>query len=303
MIKSVTVTNYLGESLVMELARPEKSGLIIKSIDGLGPVSATINFDDISSGDGALFNSARMGTRNIVFKLLFLGKPSIEDARQLTYKYFPTKKHITLLFETTNRKAKTTGYVEHNEPDIFSKSEGATISIRCPDAYFYCPEDEEALTVFSGIVPNFEFPFSNESLDENLIEFGIIKTNREKNIYYSGDGTPGVIITIHATGPAKNIIIYNTGSNEVMVIDTDKLETLTGCGIVAGDDIIICTIKGRKSISLIRNGVTTNVLNTLNKGSQWFTLSRGDNIFAYAAESGENNLQFTVQNQVLYEGI
>ena len=42
MIKSVTVTNYLGEKLKMELARPEESGFAITQIKGLGPQKSTI---------------------------------------------------------------------------------------------------------------------------------------------------------------------------------------------------------------------------------------------------------------------
>lgn len=52
MIKSVTIQNYLGEKIVLELARPEKSGFIIKSIDGLGPPGANINTTQVSTNDG-----------------------------------------------------------------------------------------------------------------------------------------------------------------------------------------------------------------------------------------------------------
>lgn len=69
MIKKVIVTNYLGESLEMELARPEVSGLAITDIEGLGPVKATINTSEIATGDGALYNSAKLETRNIVMTL------------------------------------------------------------------------------------------------------------------------------------------------------------------------------------------------------------------------------------------
>ena len=41
MIKSVTVTNYLGESLKMELTNPYDSGIAITDITGIGPVSYT----------------------------------------------------------------------------------------------------------------------------------------------------------------------------------------------------------------------------------------------------------------------
>lgn len=43
MIKSITVTNYLGDSIKLELARPEESGFVVKSVTGLGPGSANIN--------------------------------------------------------------------------------------------------------------------------------------------------------------------------------------------------------------------------------------------------------------------
>lgn len=46
MIKSVTVVNHLGESLKLDLASPEKSGFIVKSIEGLGPKYGTPNKRD-----------------------------------------------------------------------------------------------------------------------------------------------------------------------------------------------------------------------------------------------------------------
>ena len=43
MIHSITVTNYLGDSIVLELARPEQSGFIVKSVEGLGPAKGNVN--------------------------------------------------------------------------------------------------------------------------------------------------------------------------------------------------------------------------------------------------------------------
>ena len=88
-----------------------------------------------------------------------------------------------------------------------------------------------------------------------------------------------------------------------MRIDTDKLEKLTGSGMVAGDEIIISTIKGDKSITLLRNGIDTNILNCLDKDSDWFQLSKGDNIFAYVVEEGTTNVQFKIENRTAFEGV
>ena len=290
MIRAVTVTNYLGESKRFELAFPEESGFAVQSISGLGPSKADINTTEISTNDGSLYNSARVNSRNIVMSLKLM--------------FNPIKKKVTLLIETDNRICETYGYVESNEPDIFSSDETTQISIVCPDPYFYSAgPDGTNTTIFYGVEPLFEFAFSNESLTESLIEFGEIKNETEQTVYYSGDAEIGVVITIHAIGNVRNITIYNTGTREVMRIDTDKLEQLTGSGMVAGDEIIISTIKGDKSITLLRNGIYTNILNCLDKDSDWFQLSKGDNIFAYVVEEGTTNVQFKIENRTAFEGV
>lgn len=304
MIRSVTVTNYLGDSKVLELANPEPSGFVIASIEGLGPVKSNINTTDLASNDGALYNSARLETRNIVFDIVFLEHSTIEETRQLTYKYFPIKKPVTLVFKVDNREAMTLGYVESNEPTIFSEREGCQISIICPDPYFYSTgEGGTTVTVFSGVQPNFQFPWSNESLEIPLIEMGIIENLKERTIYYTGDSETGVVIQIHAIGRADNITIYNTGTRETFTIDTDRLQALTGYGIVAGDDIEISTLRGKKRITLLRNGIQTNILNCIDKNSSWFQLAKGDNVFTYIATYGSSNLQFKIISQIVYEGV
>lgn len=302
MIKSVTVTNYLGESVKIELAEGEpEHGMIIKSITGLGPPKANVSMTDLATMDGSLFNSARVEKRNIVMQMLFGYAPTIEDSRQRTYKYFPIKKPVKFVIETDNRTLETNGVVELNEPNIFSKDESNQISLICEDPYFYATGS--VTTIFFGVEPLFEFIFSNESLDEPMLEFGSLENETEKVIYYEGDAEVGITITIHAIGEAGNITIYNTGTREVMKIDVAKIAAITGAGITTGDDIIITTVRGDKKIGLLRNGRYTNILNALDKNSDWFQLTKGENIFAYTAEYGSENLQFKIENQVIYEGV
>jgi hypothetical protein len=304
MIKSITVTNHLGQSIKLELGHPEKSGFLILNVDGVGPGKATINFTEMSAIDGSLYNSARLPSRNIVLSLKLLPKPTVEDTRQLSYKFFPIKKRIKLLFETHNRTSEIYGYVESNEPVIFTSQENTQISIICPDPYFYSAGiNGKKTTVFANIEPSLSFPFSNESLTDDLIEFGDIILNKARTVYYSGDADTGIIIYIHAIGPASNISIYNNLTREIMKIDTIKLESITGSGIIARDDIIISTIKGNKYIKLLREGQYTNILNCLDKTADWFQLANGDNVFTFMAETGLINLQFKIENQTLYEGI
>ena len=307
MIYSLAVTNFLGDKIRLELGKPENTGFLIKSITGLGPVKANVNTTEVATNDGSMFNSARLSQRNIVIQMVFVNSiygEDIEAIRQKSYKYFPIKKNVELVIETDNRYVRTTGYIESNEPDIFSKQEGTQISIICPDPYFYsASEDGDNVTDFYSIDPMFEFPFSNESLTEPLLVFGEIQIKTEGVITYSGDLEIGVMIYIHAIGPAEHINIYNIETREIMTIDTVKLEKLTGRGLIAGDDIIINTLKGKKSITLVRSGVSYNILNCLDKNTDWFTLVKGDNIFAFTADSGVTNLRFRIENKVIYEGV
>lgn len=302
MIKAITVTNYLGESLKMELARPEKSGFIVRSVSGLGPGKATVNSSEISTTDGSIFNSARVPSRNIVISLIFMWKDTIEDARHLSYKYFPLKKKVTLVIETDKRSAEIEGYVESNEPNIFSQEEGADISIVCPNPFFYAAYQTH-ITSFGAIEPLFEFPFSNESLTECLIELSAIRNEIDRTVLYDGDQQIGITISIRAKGKANGIAIYNVGTKEVMRINTTTIESITGGGIDEGDEIIICTEIGKKSAVLIRDGKTTNILNCIDRGSSWFQLSKGENIFACTAEFGRTDLEFEIQNRIIYEGV
>ena len=304
MIKSITVTNYLGDTIDLELTRPELSGFVVLSVDGLGSGKADINMTDMSTNDGSLYNSARVPSRNITISLRYIGSNSIEEIRHKSYKYFPLKRKVTLRVTTDTRIAVIDGYVESNEPNIFSSEEGADISIICPYPFFYSAEgDGVQTTIFSGVEPMFEFPFCNDSLTENLLIMGEIQHKTENVIVYEGDVETGIKMMIHAIGPATHVSIYNVTTREIMRINTDRLKALTGSAIVASDDIIIDTTRGQKSAILIRNGITTNILNCLDRDSDWFELSKGDNIFAYTAETGNEFLQFKVENKLVYEGV
>lgn len=302
MIKSIKVTNPKGESLVLDLFHPEKSGLIVKSISGLGPPKANINSTDLATADGALYSSARASTRNIVFNLQFMFAPTIEDSRQLTYKYFPLKNLVKIEVETDNRSLETSGYVESNQPDIFSKEETTQISILCLDPFFYDPNP--SVTQFATVTPTFEFPFSNESTSESLIEFGTINLDTRSTIDYIGDVDTGVLITIHALGSVSgSLTIYNVETQEKMVVDLAKIKTLIGKDYGSGDDIIISTVSGDKYVQVLHDGKYTNAIAAIEKLADWFQVSVGRNIFNFTVTKGIENLVMSFSYRNAYGGI
>ena len=341
MIKSVIATNYLGESLEMGIGDPDESGLLISSIDGLGPGASEINITELAATDGAVYNSSRIASRNIVINIIFKGNPSIEDSRYLTYKLFPLKKPINLLVTTDKRSLQIDGFVESNEPSIFEQQEGTSISIVCPNPFFYSLS--EMHINFGSIEPMFEFPFwndieetvevipekdvlmdtfwdpildsSNEPINgteefvaevdtnKHLI-FGEIHTSGYEYIhYYEGDVGTGVVMTVHFLGPVTGLSIYNVETNEIMRIDTDKLAKIIGSEIQPYDDLIISTITGKKHLTFWRDGKSYNVLNCLSRDSDWLKLDIGRNILSYKADSGYRNLEFDIEYRPLYEGV
>lgn len=301
MIKSVTVRNFLGESIKMELDNPWESGIYIKSIDGLGPTTASINVTEQSGVDGGDYNSARVATKNITLSLGFLEKPDIETVRHETYKYFPVKKKLTLTVETDLRTASIDGYVESNEPDIFSENEGCQISIICPKPYWY---SDDSITVFRGIDQLFEFPYENDTILPTTI-FGEYQNHRYRTINYTGDVDTGITILLHCLGHVENVKIVNTTAREIMTIDTSMIAAMfeTEEGLSTGDDVMINTTKGERYITLYRGGQYYNILNTLPRGTDWVQVYKGDNVFGYVADVGLDNLEFRILNKVLYEGM
>lgn len=306
MLKSVTVTNHRDESLYLELKNPYDTGLIIKNITGIGPVKASINTTDLAVSDGAIYNSARAGSRNIVFTFQLLEDPQtnlVETVRQRTYKYFPLKKQLTLTFETDHRVCEIKGYVESNEPDIFQKEETIQISIVCPNPYFYLPD---SAIVLNGVESEFTFPFSNESLEDDLIIFGNIVSSVSTEYIYDGDVDSGVLFYMHCMDDVKNVTVYNMTTRERMTINTSVIKSIVGGeddDLISGDDIYLSTISGNRYISLIRGGKEYNILPCIPKITDWITVVKGGNVFGYYAEIGKTNMTIEVYTNVLYEGV
>lgn len=310
MIKSVTAVNFKGESIKMDLFHPESSGFIIIKIDGIGPGKATVTKNDSKVYDGGTITSARLPSRNIKMEIEFLWVNSIEDVRHKSYKYFPLKKPITLIFETDTRTVEIEGVVESNEPDIFSSEESTNISIICPDPYFYASgENSRSKTEFSGIDAMFEIPsdtgYSNESLTDSLTEISALYIQSERGIMNYGEVDIGVVISIKPLSIVKGVLtISNITLGQNMSFDLNKIKTITENDFHLGDELVINTLRGKKSVTLVREGKNYNALSCIDTRTDWIYLTSGENTFTYYLNGdGIEDLQFSVTNSILYEGV
>lgn len=260
---------------------------ILYKIEGLQPPSVNVNVSDNATSDGSTFNSARANSRNIVLYIAIKGV--VEVNRINLYKYFPLKKKIKLYYKNGTRDVYIEGYVELIECDLFSDKQVAQISIICPQPYFKAVD--EVISYFSEVSSYFTFPFSTT---KSGVELSAITTNIRKSIIYAGDVESGIIIKLYAIGEVVNPVIYDVFNRTYIKLN---------CAMEVNDEIIINTYKGEKSITLIRNGESSNVMGYMSADSTWLTLQSGDNVFTYDSDSGNSNLQLTFVTSILYGGV
>lgn len=288
MIKKVTVYQKPDKSdaFTMVLTSPtnvsDKTGFVIDKIDGLGPVEADINTTEMVV-DGDLFNTARIGKRNIVLELIFYSETGtgIEEVRQRSYTLFPTKKQVYIEVETDNRTLWTKGYVEKNEPDIFSDMCKTQVSIICPDPKLYDSGGAQVTMLVANDETALEY--------EGEVEIGGYLTLTVGSAVTAPvfDGVPAFTIScVNESGDAKSIQVFTP---------TDGFEQ--------GDMIRIGSMTGNKScIWTDTADADHNALNLLNQNPDWITIQHGlNNIRIEDPNSALEDAYF--ENLISYEGV
>lgn len=259
----------------------------VTKITGLQPPVTNVSRSNNATSDGSNINRVSVSERNLVIYVVIEG--DIEANRINLYRYFPLKQTVTVYFKNGSRDVYIEGTVDSFECDQFTSRQVAQISLICPKPYLVGVD--ELITSFSDISSLFEFPFS---IEESGVEFSAITVNTRKSIFNSGDIETGVIIELYAMGEVVNPIIYD-------VLNRTHFKLIYT--MQANDRIVINTNTGKKSVTLIRDGISSNVIGYMYPDSKWFTLMAGDNVFTYDAESGNSNLQITFTTSVLYGGV
>lgn len=282
MLNYILVENDItSDTLEISMTEPEKSGFYIESIDGLGPSSASIITLDMVEMDGSLFNTSRVEKRNIVLNLgayenNIAGsnkKPlSVEEIRKLTYKFFPIGRRVKLKVKTDSRDCYIYGYVERNEPMIWSEREKFHISIICPDPWFKTELSYPTLISGPGRYP----------------------------IYYEGDVTTGLVIELTMKSNLSGAIDISIGDGH-FIIDNNYVKNINGLssGILAGDIIKYTSKAGEKSITLKRGNATYSMINIVGRDSAWFKIDKGNTTISLIGGSYDGK----IVAPHLYEGV
>lgn len=273
MLKQLDITTRRGTSLSFDMFEND-SGYQVADIEGLGPVKATLVSSNFAGMDGAQFQSASRGPRNIKL-ILDLEPDGVTDTftslRTRLDSYFMTKSQIKMrFFKTSGLYLDIIGVVEDLSAPIFVEDPTVTISIMC-----FLPDFLDPRTVaLDGVtVPG-----------ETLTE-----------IDYPGTVETGTLLILNVNRPLSDFTIYNTGEDGF-------LQQLDFSGaLLSGDTLTISSVKGSKGITLIRSGVTTSFLYGKTPQSSWIELNEGLNNFRVYAPG--DPIPYELQYTVRYGGI
>lgn len=268
------IQNVQGNTLALPLL-DSSGGYIVKDIEGLDPVKATLTSAAMAQVDGAQPQSSRRDTRNITAKLGFAPNWATNDIRSLRanlYNYLLPKSSVLLnFFFDEVLYAKTQATVESFDNSMFSQDPEVALSLICYDPDFYAAASE---TIPGNTVTN----------------------TTTQTISYEGTSDTGFIFTLWPTAAGTGFTLYNTHpDNTAQVFNAPSLPYL------AGDVITVNTIPGQKSITLKRSNVVTSVLYSVLPGSMWPTLAKGDNSFRCLF--GTAGVPLTVKYTAKYAGL
>ena len=274
--------NQYGEQL--ELTHNE--AYVIESIEGIDPPEATINTTKNVNADGSVFNSSYANNRQIIITLAVNGPA--ETNRINLYKYFKSKYPVKLYYKNGSRDVSIDGHVKKIQIEFFNKKQIAQITVICPNPYFN--GDGQSSFDFTPVVSRFEFPFSIET----PIPFSDIYIGREENEVNNGDVESGAVFTIHARGRVINPTIYNINLNQYFGVQITMSR---------GDVVVINTRKKEKSVTLISDGVKSNVVGKMRQGSSWIQLQPGNNLLTATVDAGIEFLDVSCELIDRYEGV
>lgn len=258
------------------------------SVSGLNPPSASLFMSKSPNRKGSKINGSTLDERNVIIQIKLLG--DIEFSRNNLYTYFTTEKDVKIHYENKTKNVYCEGTIQDFDFDLFTENEIVSLSIICADPYL--KEMAEILAEISYILKQFTFPFA---IDSNGIPFSTIKEVNSTNIFNAGDET-GARFIIRCKGTLSNISLYDANNINRMfkinytfykdwVIEIDTEASPKTCKAISPDGSII------------------NLMKYLSNNPTWFTLKKGNNLFGYSAQSGEENAEISVSFRNKYLGV
>ena len=259
-IDKVEVKNPQGNLLTLSL-QDISNGHVVRDIRGLDPVKSTIVTSSFATMEGQQKQASSRESRNIVFELGYAPNFSINetvrDLRSRLYRYFTSGTDVELTFYMTDGlTVKTTGTVESCEAPLFVREPQTDVSIICYDPDFIDVNLVEMHTQFT----------TTDVFGSPIVIDGTSKTGLDSLRFTANQSLDG--FTVYHTTPS--------GTLRTMFVSVPLL---------VNDQVNLRTVKGDKSITLTRLGVTTSLMYAVSPQSLWVLLEPGENMLYVNTEA------------------
>jgi len=251
--------------------RPETDLFEVRNFDGLGAVKANVNTTPMGSVKGSGFTGTSVGERNLVLTLGLdpdWDEWTVSRLRRLLDKYFMPEQEIRFVFESMEfSPVEISGYIESNDPNIFSKDPEQQISVICPSPDFVSV-DPVVVNGTTDMVPI--------------------------SIDYEGNVKTGIVLAVtHNSGAATSIVTVQPGEMG------SRPFVVSNAVVDAGHRFMLDSIPGEKFVRTytVPGNVQTNLLDDINVGSIWPELFPGEQDFVVQSDAGIKNWTLTYYNR------
>lgn len=274
MLNEVEVRTSQGLFLTMPLD-DITDGIVIQEIEGLDPVKATLISSKYAKLRGSLYQSSSVDDRNIKFKFglePYDALQTVQAIRDKLYGYFMPESPVELRFrKSTGLEVMINGVVESCENPLFTAEPTVDVSIMC---------------------------FDTDFVDPDVIEIAgsTVSDATTFDLEYIGNAPTSILFTLMPNRDITQFTIY------CMTPDGNTHNLDFAASMMSGDELIINTKPGSKSVTQLRSGSTyATPLYGVSPQSGWPLLRKGPNTFRVYAEGAP--VPFLISYNTRYGGL
>lgn len=287
MERTLIYKNHKGDMITFTYKPP----FLLSICDGFHETVGTVNSVSSAYGVGTTWNGTSIGQRDLTIKGTITD--NIQENRLLLYDMFPLNSEGTLYYYEGDIERKITCLAEKvSIPEKKGFTRDFSISLVCPNPRF----SALAATILSMATWTPAFKFKLVIPKNKGIKFGTKNTTSMGTTENTTEIDYGMTIKFKANDTVKNPYLFNVTTRDIIQIE----KTMS-----AGDQIIITTHIDNKNV-IYKNAVTgeeENINYLIMYGSKYLQVPSGTNTFRSGADSGEDNLETTIEFLPEYEAV
>lgn len=286
MERTLIYKNHKGDMITFTYKPPFLLGVC----DGFHEVVGTVNTISSAYGVGTKWNGTSIGERELTIKGTIT--ENVQENRLLLFDMFPRNSEGTLYYYEGNIERKITCVVEKVIiPEKGTYTRDFSISLVCPNPRF----SALAATILSMATWTPAFKFALKIPQSTGIKFGTKNTTSMGTTQNTTEIDYGMTITFKANDTVVNPYLFNVNTREIIHIE----KTMS-----VGDKIVITTHIDNKNVMFnALTGEEENINYLMMYGSKYLQVPSGTNTFRSGADSGEDNLETTIEFLSEYEAV